>query len=179
MRILPILFATMLLTAGCSWFHEPPKPTQPEMFSANAMRIHPVFTRLQDWTGDGKPDGIEALLEFTDSFGDPTKASGQALFELYEYRPNNPDPRGARLVNPWIGSIRTAGEQHGHWNNTTQTYNFQLAWADINPSATYVLTATFESAGGKRFFDRTILTPSQESNGVPSTSTPDASPAHP
>lgn len=166
MRTLPLYLAMILLLGGCSWFKEDPKPAQPEMFSASVMRIHPVFTQLKDWTGDGKPDGIEATIEFSDSFRDPTKASGQALFELYEYRANNPDPRGARLVNPWIGSIRTTREQRAHWNNTIKTYNFQLAWADINPNATYVLTATFESTDGKRFFDRTILTPQQESSGV-------------
>ena len=50
------------------------------LFGPSAMRIHPIFTRLSDWTGDGVPDGIEALIELQDQFGDPTKASGTIIF---------------------------------------------------------------------------------------------------
>jgi len=45
-------------------------------FSATSMRIHPIFTQVKDWSGDGKPDGIEVLMEFQDQFGDPAKAAG-------------------------------------------------------------------------------------------------------
>ena len=58
------------------------------------MRIHPIFTQIADWTHSGKPDGIEAQLEFTDQFGDPTKASGKVLFELFSYQNDSPDRAG-------------------------------------------------------------------------------------
>src|SRR6266550_8310566 len=73
-----------------------------QLFGPVAMRLHPIFTQVKDWTGDNKPDGIEALVELQDQFGDPTKASGRLVFELFEYRPGFPDPRGKRVVNPWI-----------------------------------------------------------------------------
>ncbi len=130
-----------------------------DLFNAVAMRIHPIFTQVKDWTGDGKPDGVEVLIELSDRFSDPTKADGQVMFELFDYRPQNPDPRGSRLVNPWIGQLSTVTDQKSHWNQTTQTYNFQLSYPAVRNDRTYVLTATFETSAGKRFFDRTILTP--------------------
>lgn len=148
-----------LLLGGCNPFDRGREPAGPEMFDPASMRIHPVFTQVKDWTGDGQADGIEALVELNDQFGDPAKGSGKMLFELFAYRPQHPEPRGDRIVNPWIGSIATVEEQRSHWSGTTQTYNFQLAWDQIRRDQTYVLTATFESKTGRRYFDRTILTP--------------------
>lgn len=160
---LACLVVVLSLVGGCNPFDRGKEPARPEMFDPASMRIHPVFTQIKDWTGDGQADGIEALIELADQFGDPVKGSGTVLFELFAYRPRHPDPRGERIVNPWIGSIATIEEQRSHWSGTTQTYNFQLAWPGIDPSATYVLTATFESMTGKRYFDRTILTPAPQS----------------
>jgi hypothetical protein len=127
------------------------------MFGPASMRIHPIFTRVKDWTGDGKPDGIEALLEFQDRFSDPTKAMGSVIFELFEYRPGYPDDRGDSVCNPWIGSLATLEAQQQHWNRTSRTYSFQLAYGGIRLDRNYVLTAIFELNGGGRFFDRMII----------------------
>src|SRR5437868_3820097 len=79
------------------------RPDDAAMFGPVSMRIHPIFTQVKDWTGDNHPDGVEALIEFQDQFGDPTKAAGNVIFELYSYRAYHPDPRGDRIVNPWVG----------------------------------------------------------------------------
>lgn len=127
------------------------------LFGPAAMRIHPIFSDVKDWTGDDDPDGIEILIEFQDQFGDPTKASGTLIFELFDYRIANPEPRGRRLVNPWVGSIVTLDEQRNRWNRTSRTYTFQLAYPDIDAGKSYVLTATFNSTTGERFLDRAVL----------------------
>jgi hypothetical protein len=127
------------------------------MFEPAAMRVHPVFTQVKDWTGDGRPDGVEAVVEFTDAFGDPTKASGQVLFELFDYRPRSPDPRGRRVVNPWVGSLVNADEQKAHWSRPARSYSFQLAYPAVSLDKTYVLTATFEKEGGGRFFGQAVI----------------------
>ena len=127
-----------------------------------SMRIHPIFTQPRDWTGDSKPDGIEALVEFLDQFGDPAKASGRIYFELYEYQPGFPDPRGERLLNPWSAALETSQDQRQHWDRTSLAYSFLLSYPAIDPSRTYVLTATFERNGGGRFFDRIILQPHRQ-----------------
>jgi hypothetical protein len=140
------------------------------MFAPASMRIHPIFTRVKDWSGDGKPDGIEALLEFQDQFFDPTKAMGSVVFELFDYRRGYPDPRGTRVVNPWVASLSSLEQQREHWNRTSRTYSFQLAYPAIRPNHTYVLTAIFELEGGGRFFDRTLLeAPRPERSSPPST----------
>ena len=127
------------------------------LFGPVAMRLHPIFTQVKDWTGDGRPDGIEALIELQDQFGDPTKASGRAIFELYEYQAYNPERRGERLVGPWMGYLETLDEQRDRWNRTSRTYSFQLLYPQIQENRTYVLTAEFQLSGGGRFFDQTIL----------------------
>lgn len=156
----------LAILAGCQ-AHEtsfaPPK--EERMFEAGKMRVHPVFTQVKDWTGDGKPDGVEAVVEFTDQFGDPTKASGQILFELYEYQPKNPDIRGRRVVNPWIGSLSNPDEQKSHWSRPARSYTFQLAYPDVSLGKSYVLAATFERDGGGRFFSQALI----ESQKTPTT----------
>lgn len=126
------------------------------MFGPTRMRLHPIFTQVKDWTGDNKPDGIEAELEFQDQFGDPTKAAGKVMFELFSYTAG-PDPRGDRIVNPWVGSLLTLQQQYEHWNRTSRTYGFQLAMPGITTKKSYVLTAMFEHSDGRRFFSRVIL----------------------
>jgi hypothetical protein len=120
------------------------------------MRVHPIFTQIANWTHSGKPDGIEAQLEFTDQFGDPTKASGKVLFELFSYRKDAPDPRGKRLGR-WVGSLMTPDEQRERWNTTLRTYRFQLDYPGISTTNSFVLTAIFEPSTGGRFFSRIIL----------------------
>jgi hypothetical protein len=129
------------------------------LFGPVSFRIHPIFTQIKDWTGDDQPDGIEVLVELQDQFGDQVKASGRLVFELFEYRPYDPDPRGQRLANPWVGALDTIDAQSERWNHTSRTYGFQLAMNSIRTDRPYVLTATFELSNGGRFFDRIILGP--------------------
>jgi hypothetical protein len=124
------------------------------IFSPTDLRIHP-FTSVKDWTGDNRPDGIEALIELQDRFRDPTKATGTALFELYEYRRNSPDPRGERLA-AWRGSLQTLEEQRMHWNRISRTYSFQLAYPQIKASKSYVLQVWFDQ-GGHRLTGQVVL----------------------
>ena len=138
----------------------PPRPSlQPGAFAAKAMRLHPTFTRTRDLTGAGRPTGIEAEIEFLDFMGDPAKARGRVVFELYGYRDDSPDPRGRRLVNPWVGSLVTDADQNTRYNRNLRTYGFDLLYPAIEPDRTYVLAATFEPMAGPRLFSRIILRP--------------------
>ena len=143
--------------AGCSSSSPTPRSaSEAAMFAPVSMRIHPIFSGLKDWDGDSKPDGIEALLEFQDQFGDPTKACGTVVFELSSWRKYYPDPRGERLCNPWIGSLRTLADQQALWNRTSRTYQFQLAYPAVREDRSYVLTATFDT-GTQLFTDRIVF----------------------
>jgi len=151
----------IVLLLGCQSGAPSRSETDAILFAPAAMRIHPIFTQVKDWTGDNHADGIEALIELQDQFGDPTKASGRVVFELFEYRPYDPDPRGLRLVNPWIGDLSTLDAQRDRWNRTSRTYGFQLQYDQVSENKPYVLTATFELSNGGRFFDRIILEPKE------------------
>src|SRR3954463_16790102 len=62
-----------------------------------SIRIHPTFTQVKNWGGPtDKPDGSGARLGVGDGGGEPIRATGKVIFELYEYRKGHPDPRGER-----------------------------------------------------------------------------------
>jgi len=159
MRIWKYFLVVALGLVGCS----NPKFADDEfstdnLFSASAMRIHPIFSQLKDWTGDGAPDGIEALVEFQDPFGDPTKAAGTIRFELYDYVQGQPDPKGARVTNPWIGSLASHEDQKSRWNRTSRTYSFQLAMSRFPAHKDHILIATFKPSGeGPRLFSQIVI----------------------
>lgn len=153
---IPLLL--VLASLGC----EPP----PRVFGTDqnsqgiigpvSIRIHPTFTQVRSWSGDDAPEGIEALLEVRDQWGEPIRATGRVMFELYAYRTGYPDPRGERLVNPWVTSLATVEEQTARWDRVSRAYKFQLAYPQINAGRNYVLTASFELEDG-RLFDRLNL----------------------
>src|ERR1041385_3368451 len=125
--ILPWLIC---LLAGCELTRSPYPRSDIDaaLFGPSAMRIHPIFTQVKDWTGDDHPDGIEALIELQDQFGDPTKASGRVIFELFEYKQFDPERRGERLAVWNDAFLETLDEQRQRWNRTSRTYGFQLAY---------------------------------------------------
>ena len=153
------IVAFTILLGGCASKPIARDEAEMTMFGPERMRLHPIFTQVKDWTGDGAPDGIEAEVEFQDQFDDPTKAAGKILFELFQYRPGYPDPRGERIVNPWAAEMLTLEQQRDHWNRTSRTYSFQLAMPGISTQRGYVLTAMFEHSGGRRFFGHVVLNP--------------------
>jgi hypothetical protein len=152
-----LILLCSLAICGCESDHISPADSQPvDLFAPTGMRVHPIFTQITDLTHSGKPNGIEAQLEFTDQFGDPTKASGKVLFELFDYRRESPDPRGKRF-GQWVGSLITPADQREKWNTTLRTYRFELNDPTISSTQSYVLSATFELGSGGRFFDRIVL----------------------
>src|SRR3954468_3685372 len=107
--LLPLI---VLLVAGCD---SSPKIAREEAFGPSKVRLHPTFTQVKDWTGDGKPDGIEAVVELLDSFHEPTRGSGTFVFEVYDYRQNDPNPANKRIGEPWIVKLDTREDQQAKW----------------------------------------------------------------
>lgn len=154
-----ICLMILLTLAGCETLSGKPQPRSVEenqLFGAVSMKLD-TFSKIKDLAGTGKPDGIEALIEFDDRFGDRTKASGKIFFELFGYRPGWPDPRGERIVNPWSASLANYDEQKAHWERASGAYAFRLACDQLAWNQNYVLTATFESSSGQRFFTQIVL----------------------
>ncbi|HTW95171.1 MAG TPA: hypothetical protein VMD30_10280, partial [Tepidisphaeraceae bacterium] len=61
--------------------------------------------------------------------------------------------------------------QQAHWHREYGAYSFLLADPDIRLDQDYILTATFQSMGDKRFMDRTVLI-AQKPEGHAPKSTP-------
>src|SRR5687767_5542471 len=96
-RVTPLLLLAPLLLASAGGCDPCVKSLDmgknaAEIIGPVSVRVHPSFTQVKDWTGDGKPDGLEALLEVRDRWNEPIRATGATLFELYEYRMGFPDP---------------------------------------------------------------------------------------
>lgn len=136
----------VLMLLGCegSSSSHPRSTLDQELFGPASVRIHPTFTQVRDWTGHGKPDGIEATLEIQDRFGEPTRATGRAMFELFDYRKDSPQVRGPRIGGPWIVHLNTLGEQQDHWNPALRAYTFQLPFPNPDKGRYYVLTVQFD-----------------------------------
>jgi hypothetical protein len=147
----------------------PQTAEESQLFGPVSMKFD-SFSKVKDWSGRGAPDGVEALVEFDDRFGDRAKAAGTILFELFAYRPGWPDPRGERLANPWTASLTTYDEQKAHWETASGAYLFRLAYDQIAWNRSYVLTATFQSSSGARFFSQTVLRAQAPENRGPTTS---------
>ena len=161
-RVVPLLLLTCL-GWGCE---SSPTIAREEAFGPAKVRLHPTFTQVKDWTGDGKPDGVEAVVELLDSFGEPTRGSGSFLFELSEYRPVEPQPAGGRIADPWVFKLDTREQQQARWNPALRAYTFQLPMGKLPPEPAYVLDLTYESLGGTttrptggRLFDRLVIEP--------------------
>jgi hypothetical protein len=151
---------SLLVLTGC----ESQRKIAPA-FGPTTLSVHPTFTQVKDWTGDGKPDGVEAVVELLDEFEEPTRGAGTLLFELHAYRPDHPDHAGQRLAEPWTGSLLTKEDQPKHWSPALRAYTFQLPYPQVAIGQTYVLVVTFETIGGAtregggRLFDRRIVEP--------------------
>lgn len=162
-RAATLLALLPLLSVACIRAQKvipPPRPQPvPSMFTPVAMRLHPTFSRVRNWSGGNDPDGIEAELEFTDQFGDTAKAEGTVTFEIFAYRTGAADVRGQAVSTPFVGTLLTPEDQKAHWSNTTRTYSFKLSDTDLKFTKPYVLTATFDPKAGNRSFARIILQP--------------------
>jgi hypothetical protein len=174
-----VLLSLAMVVCGCEGTSHPRSELDQRMFGPASVRIHPTFTQFRDMGGAGKPDGIEATLEVEDPFGEPTRSTGRAMFELYEYVKNSPRIRGERLAGPWIAPLDTRAEQQEHWNPALRAYTFELHYPKIDPNRYYVLTVQFDlnNAGATsqpttrsamdrpgRLFDQLIIAPQNEAN---------------
>ncbi|MFT3785656.1 MAG: hypothetical protein QM770_05755 [Tepidisphaeraceae bacterium] len=163
-RILtPLLCLAGAFATGCSSAPDV-SPHGQELFAPTELHIQPVFTKVIDWTGDNKADGVEVLVELRDQFGDTTKGAGTFVFELFSYQPNAADPRGPRVVNPWQAPVDTVETQKQRWGRTTRCYAFRLSFPNPSERANYVLSATFAPVGGTRLFDQIVLAPMNASD---------------
>jgi hypothetical protein len=148
------------LLSGC---HTPvggvvPQPI--DMLLPKEISIHP-FTGTRMFDEQGGIKGMDVRIEAKDSFGDATKAFGQFRFEMYDFRKQNPDPKGEMLAS-WDVNLIEPKDNLVHWDNITRTYQFKLQWA--RPMAVgrrFVLVAVFSSPYHERLFAQREFTSGQ------------------
>jgi hypothetical protein len=156
--LLVLVLPALLQLTACQPKPYPRSKIEEQMFGPASMRVHPAFTQVKDWTGDGHPDGIEAVLEFDDQFDEPTRAAGTVRFELWSYHDTDPERAGRQLTAPWVFSLQNSDEQSAHWNPAVRAYSFQLPYDKIANSRMYVVKAQVDMSNG-RLFDQLILEP--------------------
>lgn len=122
-------------------------------YSPRSIAILP-FTKPRSFDDDVIPDGLGVSLRPLDSAGDPVKAYGTFLFELYAFRPAISHHRG-ELLQTWDQTIRDVEDQKRFWERVTSTYEFQLSWegAPLSPGQRFILVASFQAPGSERLFD--------------------------
>lgn len=131
-------------------------PTTEELiafYSPQSIKILP-FTKPRSFDDDAIPDGIGVSLRPLDGAGDPVKAYGAFIFELYTLRSAAGNRRGT-LLQTWHQEINDLESQKQFWERVTSTYEFHLSWEGmpISPQKKYILTASFQSPGSERLFD--------------------------
>lgn len=153
---------SLLLATGC----ESNRALAPQQASGPAsLRIHPTFTQVKDVNGTGRPDGVEAVVEVLDQFGEPIRGWGTVTFELNAFRRADTKYSAERVAGPWKGELLTKEQQDLRWSPALRSYTFPLGFPAIATGQTYVLQAWFETAGGAgregggRLFDKLILEP--------------------
>ncbi len=124
-------------------------PAPINLLLPKSMRIHP-FTRTRIFDETGGIKGVEVRVEAIDYYGDTTKAFGEFRFELYQYKPQSPDPKGKRIA-VWEVPLLEPKMNLMHWDNITRTYEFKLQWDQpIAVGQKFVLVSYFSSPYSKR-----------------------------
>ena len=111
------------------------------------------FTGTRTFDEAGGIRGLDVRIKAVDAYGDPTKAFGEFRFELYQFRPNNKDPKGP-LLGRWRVDLNDPKVNVRHWDNIPPRYKFRLKWnRPIPVGKRFVLVAVFTSPFTVRMFD--------------------------
>jgi hypothetical protein len=149
---------------GLAWFKpKPPSGQVPEpidLLLPRTIRIQP-FTGTRTFDEAGGIKGIDVRIEAKDAYGDSTKAFGDFRFELYEFRPNNQDPRGTQIAT-WEEHLLDPRKNALHWDNIHLGYEFKLQWdRPIPVGRKFILVAVFSSPFTERKFAQREFTAGQ------------------
>lgn len=124
------------------------------------IEIH-GFTGVRTFDESGGVKGIDARVTAKNAFGDAAKAFGKFRFELYQFRPNNPDPKGDQ-VGVWNTDLSDPKTNVRHWQGHFSGYKFNLKWSRSIPvGKRFVLVVVFSSPFTDRLFDQRVFVAGQ------------------
>jgi len=125
-----------------------------------AIEIVEAFTRWVDLKPQAGIDGIEVYVQPQSFAGEPIRASGAMLVELYAFKKASGDPKGPR-VEFWSIPLETEADQEAHWNRATEMYQFRLELSPSAPPLTpgdrFILLVTHNSPLGGHQSDEMVL----------------------
>ena len=159
------LTLSSVLIGGCEMFFPKPgaQPPSAEVVPEPINTLLPTQIRIHPFTGTrvlsekGDIKGVDVRIEAIDAFGDANKAFGLFRFELYQFKPNSPDPKGP-LMAVWNENVEDFKANRRHWNSISRTYQFKLAWNHPIPvGQKLVLVAVFQSRFTERLFAERIF----------------------
>jgi len=171
-RVIPILLVVSVVVLpgflnGCDWVRwsggrssdvtehvDIPAPINALL--PQKIEVHP-FTRIGLLSQRGDIHGIDLCVRAVDSYGDATKAFGKFRFELYQFKPASPDPKGS-LLAVWNENVEALKENRQHWDNISRTYRFKLAWdRSFQPGEKFVIVVIFQSRYTDRLFAQRVI----------------------
>jgi hypothetical protein len=123
------------------------------------IEIVEPFTRVRSFDEDGKPDGIELLLQAVNALDNPgLMIVGHLRVELHEYVEASALPAGRRVAQ-WEINLATEKDQRTHWNQLTQMYEFRLVVDPklLPPAERYLLVVTYETPLNDRLSDQYVI----------------------
>jgi len=160
-----VVLITLVGVVGCSkpigQNYMPTERERRQMLSLmlpKSVHIWPG-TKIASFDDDEIPDGILAVVQPEDQFGDPIKAAGLFYFELWTYQQASAERKGRRLAF-WSHVIDSAERLELHWT-PAQMYEFQLGWTGgaegIAPDKSYLLTVTYRTPWDTQMQDQMRL----------------------
>lgn len=165
LRVWMLAMACAAALAGCdsggpvvagSATQKVPKPL--DLLLPREIRIHPFTRTFSEANGE---KGLEIRVEMIDGYKDTTKAFGDIRFELYAYRPQSADPKGA-LLSSWDVSLMNPKDNLVHWDHIWRAYLFKLQmYAPPTAGQKMVLVTTFSSPYTPRLFAEQVITAGQ------------------
>ena len=146
-----VVLACAIGSSGCAYSPARDIPSPINMLLPKTIAIHD-FTGQRVFDEEGGVKGMDVRIEVKDSFNDPAEAFGKFRFEMYDFRPQNADPRG-ELLSSWDVNLSEPKDNIVHWDNITRAYQFKLHWSKPVPvGRRFILAVVFESPYSPRLF---------------------------
>jgi hypothetical protein len=122
------------------------------------VKIVAPFTRFRSPDKDGRPVGIDVLVQPVNAFGDPVNIAGTLIVELYGFQPASGDPKGAKLEQ-WDIALTSERAQQTYWNRTTSMYEFRLQFdpAKVTSDRKFVLQVLYNTPLKEHMVDECVL----------------------
>ena len=131
-----------------------PVPGPINLLLPKSIRIHPLTGGPRPIDESGSTRGLEVQIAVADAYGHAAKAFGEFRFELYLFKANSADTKGARIA---VWEVSTLGPRanRDYWVETRRMYEFRLQWnQDVPLGQKLVLEATFSSPFTPRMFSQ-------------------------